>query len=145
MPMDNLPFEPMSDELTKQRTYCVELNRNESRVIIERMKALLTFQGFLFAAVGVAAGQKLYAVASLISIVGALTCLPWFVSVKVSYGGNALLTQRFKDCTEGKCPPLDAVDIKPWQFYLLPEVFLPNIVAITWLLILANVVTKWMA
>ena len=44
------------DELADRGVY-LELNRNESRVIAERLRAKLTFHGLLFAAIWVAAAS----------------------------------------------------------------------------------------
>ncbi len=64
--------------LTSSESFTSNANRNESRLVVERLKGLLTFHGFLFAAVGIAAAQKLFAIAIILSVRGALICLPWY-------------------------------------------------------------------
>jgi hypothetical protein len=142
-PIEELPYEPMSDGLAAQRGICVELNRNESRILLERLKAHLTFQGFLFAAVGVAAGQHIVPLAVLISIVGIVACIPGYLFARISYNGLESLGNRFRPFVEEGYPPLDAVSIEPWQFRILPEVFLPIVNGITWLAILTLVALRW--
>ena len=75
--MDNKPHE--------LRELYLERNRNESRLIVKRLKGLLTFHGFLCAAVGIAAAQKLFAIAIILSVIGALICLPWYCAARLSY------------------------------------------------------------
>lgn len=48
------------------RELYLERNHNESRLIAERLKSVSTFHGFLFAAVGIAATQKLFAIAIIL-------------------------------------------------------------------------------
>jgi hypothetical protein len=125
----------MSDELTEQRDQYLELNRNESRLIAERLKGLLTFHGFLFAAVGLASTDKSKAI--LLSIIGAVICISWYRSVRLSYAGLEKLSEQWKtNDKEGRLPGLDSVSIEPREIWLLPEVFLPVAIGITWLLIL---------
>jgi len=76
----------MTPEQAAQRAAYLELNRNESRIISERLRSMLTFHGLLFAAVGVSAGQRLFALALLLSIVGFVFCVPWFYSVELVPG-----------------------------------------------------------
>lgn len=73
-----------SDDIAERNVY-LELNRNESRIIAERMRALLTFHGFLFAAVGISAIQRLFVLALLLALVGAVLCIPWHRSVSLSF------------------------------------------------------------
>jgi len=61
------------------------LERNESRLIVECLKGLLTFHGFVFATIAIAAAQKLFAIAIILSVIGALICLPRYCVVRLSY------------------------------------------------------------
>ena len=78
----------MTPEQAAERDVYLELNRNESRVLAERLRTMLTFHGFLFAAVGVSAGQRLFILALLLAWAGALLSLPWNYSVLLSYWGS---------------------------------------------------------
>jgi hypothetical protein len=125
----------MTAEQAAERSVYIELIRNESRVIGERLRAMLTFQGFLFATVGVAASHRLFALALLVSGMAALSCLPWFWSVRMSYRGCEQLSRDYDARKPGDAPPLDACGITSREFSLLPEVFLPVALAVTWLLV----------
>jgi hypothetical protein len=129
------------------RAMLLELNRNESRILYERLKGMLTFQGFLFASVGVSASRDLFLLAILISAVGGLACIPWRVAVQVSYRGAekigkqiTALNQQLEETR--RLPSLDAVDVRPWEFRLLPEVALPIAVGVTWILIVAYLIVR---
>jgi hypothetical protein len=126
-----------TDELEERRVY-LELNRNESRIIFERMRAMLTFHGLLFAAVGVSAGQHLWGLAILLAIVGAAMCAPWAYSVRLSYKGTAGVGNEYNKRKPNDAPPLDAYAIpthRQWEFRLLPEVFLPWELLFIWVVI----------
>jgi hypothetical protein len=133
---------PMHSDDAKQtpsqlRAMYLELNRNESRVLYERLKGMLTFQGLLFAAIGVSASKQYFTIALLIAIVGGLACIPWAIAVLVSYRGEQKIGESFNAFNDGlgedrRLPPLDAVDVRPWEFWLLPEVLLPGVVGLTW-------------
>jgi hypothetical protein len=75
----------MNSEPHELRKLYLERNRNESRLAVERLKGLLTFHGFLFAAVGIVAAKKLVAVAIILFVRGALICLPWYCVARLSY------------------------------------------------------------
>lgn len=120
------------------RAMLVELNRNESRVLYERLKGMLTFQGFLFASVGISTSQDLFRLAVLICAVGGLVCIPWLVAVQVSYRG----IRRISESVEPKyqqimksLPPLDAVKVTALEYLFLPEVFLPIVIGGTWVVL----------
>jgi hypothetical protein len=129
------------------RDMYIELNRNESRIVTERLRAMLTFHGLLFAAVGVAAGQRLFLLALLLACVAALVCVPWVYSILLSYWGLEELSKRYNNTNTPKpahAPGLDAYSItKRWEFPLLPEVFLPVAVALTWVLVCVVVRYYW--
>jgi hypothetical protein len=133
----------LTPEQIAERTVYVELNRNESRIIVERLRAMLTYEGLLFAAVGVAVTQRFFLLALLFVIAGALSCLPWYKSVRVSYNGMAAISERYKENKPGDVPELDAYNIAPRQFKLLPEVFLPWVIALIWCLIGLVVIYYW--
>jgi hypothetical protein len=122
------------------RAMLLELNRNESRILYERLKGMLTFQGFLFTAVGVLTSHDLFFLALLVSAVGGLACIPWRVATRVSYRGLEQIGKRIAALNEkleesSRLPPVDAVDVNSWEFRLLPEVALPFAVGLTWIVI----------
>jgi hypothetical protein len=126
----------MTPEQVAERDVYLELNRNESRLIVERLRAMLTFHGLLFTAVGVAAGQRLFLLALLLAFVGALLCLPWYRSVRLSYRGCAAVGDKYGACKPADAPGLDAYQVAPgWDVWLLPEVFLSVAVALTWVVV----------
>ena len=126
----------MTPEQAAQRAAYLELNRNESRIISERLRSMLTFHGLLFAAVGVSAGQRLFALALLLSIVGFVFCAPWFYSVELSYRGLAAIGAGYEKLNLTEAPPLDAYRIRNRREYsLLPEVFLPVATVVAWSLV----------
>ncbi len=98
------------DELADRGVY-LELNRNESRIITERLRAMLTFQGFLFATVGVAAGQRLCVLALLLAVVGAVSCWSWYYAVRLSYQGAAGIGREYNEPKPSDAPGLDAYNI----------------------------------
>ena len=130
------------DDLADRSVY-LELNRNESRIIAERLRAMLTFHGLLFAAVGVSAGQRLFVLALLLAFVGALFCWPWYREVLLSYDGTAKIGSKYKLRKPADAPGLDAYNIEPEQFRLLPEVFLPRAIAVTWVLVFIVIIYYW--
>lgn len=137
----------MSTEVDQQtpsqiRAMRLELNRNESRILYERLKGMLTFQGFLFASVGVSASRDLFLLAILISTVGGLACIPWLVAVQVSYRGTKKMG-KLNQQENNSLPPLDAVEVTPREYCLLPEVFLPIVVGVTWILVLGYLVSRF--
>lgn len=125
------------------RDVYIELIRNESRILTERLRSMLTFQGLIFTAVGVAAGQRLFVLALLLAFVAGLFCVPWSHSVRLSYRGCEEKCRDYDKLKPTDAPPLDAYAVKAWEFWLLPEVFLPLAVAVTWLLVFAVVVYYW--
>jgi hypothetical protein len=139
-------FAPMRVEddrqtLSEIRAMYLELNRNESRVLYERFKGMLTFHGLLFAAIGVAANREYFTIAVLVAIVGGLACIPWWVSVRVSYRGADEIGRRFAELNlqreaDRRLPPIDAVFVRRSEFLLLPEVVLPFVVGVTWMAII---------
>ena len=133
----------MTPDNKVERHDYLELIRNESRIIEDRLRSMLTFQGLIFTAVGVAAGQQLFALAFLLAFVGLLFCVPWYYSVRLSYRGCSAKSQEYNKFKDNDAPPLNAYDIKPWEFWLLPEVFLPLGLAVTWLLVFAVLVCYW--
>lgn len=129
------------------RTMLLELNRNESRILYERLKGMLTFQGLLFASVGISASQNLYLLAILVSAVGGFACIPWRIAVQVSYRGADQIEKKMDALNEkleqhSRLPPIDAVDVTPWEFRLLPEVLLPVAVGITWILVVSYLIVR---
>src|SRR5271165_940833 len=125
----------MTPERAEERSVYLELNRNESRIIAERMRSMLTFHGFLFTAVGVSASQRLFALALVLAFLGLLVCAPWFFSVLLSYRGIASVNANYRNRKSADEAELDAYRVrnmgqngwKPtWagEFLLLPEVFL---------------------
>jgi hypothetical protein len=127
--------------LSQIRAMLLELNRNESRILYERLKGMLTFHGFLFTSVGVSASNDLFWLAIPIAAVGGLACIPWRVAVRVSYRGAEQLGKQFAELNKQldekkRLPPLDAVEVNWWEFRLLPEVALPFAVGFTWILVL---------
>jgi hypothetical protein len=126
----------MTPEQITERNVFLELNRNESRIIAERMRALLTFHGLLFAAVGVAASQRLFILALVLAPVGALLCIPWSRSVSLSYKGCEALGKEYAKRKPADAPNLDAYSVDSSEFKLLPEVFIPKAIGVTWVLVL---------
>ncbi len=122
----------------------LELNRNESRIMVERLRALLTFHGLLLAAVGVSSGQRLFLLAFLLACVGLLLCVPWIGSVRLSYRGCENIGHTYDNLKPADAPGLDACRIsKWWEFSSLPEVLLPWVVLVTWALVLLVIVYYW--
>ena len=130
----------MTPEQIAERKVFLELNRNESRIIAERRQAMLTFHGFLFAAVGVSAGARLFILALLLAIVGALLCIPWRRSVSLSFRGCSAIGAEYAKRKPADAPNLDAYSIAPGEFKLLPDVFIPKAIGITWVLVFAVLV-----
>jgi hypothetical protein len=133
----------MTPEQVAERSVYLELNRNESRIIAERLRAMLTFHGLLFTAVGVSAGQRLFLLALLLAFVGALLCRPWYHSVDLSYRGCAKIGSDYNQRKPDDAPSLDVYDITPREYSLLPEVFLPKAVALTWVLVFIVITYYW--
>src|SRR5712692_2806268 len=102
----------MTSEQAAERSAYLELNRNESRIMAERLRAMLTFHGLLFAAVGVSAGQRLFLLALLLAFAGALLCLPWYHSVRLSYRGCAAVGSIYDQRKPADAPGLDAYRIR---------------------------------
>ena len=130
-----IPF--MTNDQIADRNVFIELNRNESQVLAERMRAWLTFYGFLFAAVGVSASQRLFILAMLLALVGAVLSIPWIRSVLLSYRGMAAISATYDKCKPVGAPGLDAYRVTRGEFMLLPEVSIPVAIGITWILVLA--------
>jgi len=129
------------------REMLLELNRNESRILFERLKGMLTFQGFLFASVAVCASNHLFILPILISLAGGLACIPWRFAGRISYRGEDQLKKQMSALNArleegGRLPPLDAVDVEPWEFGLLPEVALPVAVGCIWILVIAYLIVR---
>ena len=133
----------MTPEQAAERNVYLELNRNESRIITERLRAMLTFHGLLFAAVGVSAGQRLFLLALLLAFVAALLCRPWYHSVRLSYRGCGAVGRTYNQRKPDDAPELDAYSVTPREFWLLPEVFLPVAVALTWVLVFIVITYYW--
>ena len=105
---------------------------------------MLTFHGLLFAAVGVSAGQRLFVLALLLGLVGALLCLPWYHSVRISYRGCSAVGSAYEQRKPADAPGLDAYRIRTrWEFWLLPEVFLPVAIGLTWVLVFVVITYYW--
>lgn len=133
----------MTPEQAAERSMYLELNRNESRIIAERLRAMLTFHGLLFAAVGVAAGQRLFLLALLLAFVAALLCWPWYHSVHLSYRGCVAIGSAYNQRKPDDAPALDAYSTTPREFRLLPEVFLPVAVVLIWVLVFIVITYYW--
>src|ERR1700687_6174797 len=107
---------PYPEEVTpiEIREMYLELNRNESRIIHERLKGMLTFEGLLFTAVGVTATSKLFFLGFLVAVMGLLACVPWYIAVRGSYRGTSRIGDIFKAFNQSlneksQLPDLDAI------------------------------------
>jgi hypothetical protein len=133
----------LTPEQIAERGVYIELNRNESRIITERLRGMLTFQGLLFAAVGVSAGQRLFLLALVLVIAGAASCWPWYKSVRLSFEGTAAIGHEYDNRKPADAPPLDAYNVGPSQFKHLPEVFLPRAIALIWSVVFIVIIFYW--
>jgi hypothetical protein len=133
----------LTPEQIAERSVYIELNRNESRIITERLRGMLTFQGLLFAAVSVSAGQRLFLLTLVLAIAGAVTCWPWYKSVHLSFKGTEALGREYNNRKPAHAPRLDACNISPAEFNQLPEVFLPWAIAVIWLVVIAVIIIYW--
>lgn len=131
----------MTPEEIAERDLYLELNRNESRIISERLRGMLTFEGLLFAAASVSAGQRLFVLAGLLAVTGALCCWPWYYAVRISYQGAAAVGAEYNKRKPSDAPKLDAFNITvKWQFWCLPEVFIPVAVGVAWVLVVLTII-----
>jgi hypothetical protein len=133
----------LTPEQIADRDVYVELNRNESRIIAERLRGMLTFQGLLFAAVSVSAGQRLFLLTLVLATAGAVSCWPWRESVRLSYRGTEAIGREYNKCKPVDAPPLDACNISPAEFRHLPEVFLPQFIALIWSVVFMVIIFYW--
>jgi hypothetical protein len=133
----------MTPEELSERGVYLELQRDASRTMTEWMRAMLTFQGFLFTAAVVCTSQHLFWLSLLFVIVGALSCWPWYKVVRLSYDGMAAMGHQYNQRKPKDAPGLDAYNVDPGQFQLFPEIFLPRVIAFIWVLVLAGVLYYW--
>lgn len=76
-----------------------------------------------------------------------MACIPWRIAVQVSYRGAEQIGKQIDalnlQLDENKrLPPVDAVDVTPWEFSLLPEVVLPFAVGFTWVLVVVYLIVR---
>jgi hypothetical protein len=108
--------------------------RNEGVIVRDRIRILLTFEGFLFASLAFTVKNDLYMLAVVLAALGAIACLPVYYSVRLSFEAAAKLGTQFQQLTPTHdYPPLAGYDVGTrGGIFLLPEVFLPILISIAW-------------
>lgn len=133
------------EELTRLREMHLELIRSENNLISSRSNSFFTFEGFLFVAVGFLISSSMFLPIIILALIGAIACLPFYKSVRFSYRGCAEVRKHFNKLNEeDKLPRLVAYEVEPFQFGLLPEVFLPWVLFVSWMVIVITYSWKYL-
>src|SRR5215472_16040040 len=101
----------MTPEELSDRGVYLELLRDVGRTLSEWLRAMLTFQGFLFTSVGVCTSQRLFWLSLLFVIVGGLSCWPWYKVVLLAYDGAANMAHQYNKRKPKDAPGLDTYSI----------------------------------